>query len=137
MLRLFVLRDVLQQILFVGKALIAGVAFERLVCLVAATVALKVRELREGLGAADLGAAVGLITCVGADVLLEVRQLGELALADLAAVGLDAQVDARVLRQVRGVGERLRALRAAVRLGLPQVDLGVELEVCFGAEHLE
>lgn len=99
-LGLFVFRNVLEQVLLVGEALVAGVALERLVGLVAAAVALQVGQLREGLGAADLGAAVGLVTCVRADVLLQVGQLGELALADLAAVGLDAQVDARMLRQV-------------------------------------
>lgn len=83
-----------------GEAFVAGVAFERLVRLVAAAVALEVRELGERLGAADLGAPVGLITCVRADVLLQMGQLGELALAYLAAVRLYAEVDARVLRQV-------------------------------------
>lgn len=123
MLGLLVLRDVFQQILFVGEALVAGVAFEGFVGLVAPAVALEVRELGEGLGAAYLGAPIGFISCVGPDMLLEVGQLGELALTDLAAVWLDAKVDARVLGQVRGVGERLRALGAAVGLRLSQVDL--------------
>lgn len=55
-----------------GKAFVAGVAFERFVGLVATAVALQVRELRECLGAAYLGAPVGLVTCVGSDVLLKV-----------------------------------------------------------------
>lgn len=90
MLGLLVFRNVFEKVLLVREALVAGVAFEGLVGLVAAAVALEVRELGEGLRAADLSAAVGLITCVGADVLLQVRQLGELALADLATVRLDS-----------------------------------------------
>ena len=43
---------------------------------------------------------VGLVPGVGPDVLLEVGELGELSLADLAAVGLDAQVDPHVLREI-------------------------------------
>lgn len=98
MLRFFVLRDVFEEVLLVGEALVAGVAFEGLIRLVAAAVALEVGELREGFGTSDLGAAIGLVSGMCSDVLLEVRQLGELPLADLAAVRLDAQVDARVLR---------------------------------------
>ena len=45
-------------------------------------------------------ALVGLVPGVGPDVLLEVGELGELPLADLAAVGLDAQVDPHVLREI-------------------------------------
>lgn len=111
------------------KAFVAGVALEGFVCLVAAAMALQVGELAEGFGAADLGAPVGFVPGVGPDVLLEVGQLGELSLADLAAVGLDAEVDAGVLRQVGGVGECFRALGAAVGLRLAQVDLRVELQV--------
>lgn len=81
-------------------------------------------------------AFVGLVARVRADVLLQVTQLGELALTNLAAVRLDAQVDARMLRQVRAVGERLGALRAFVRLGFAHVDLRVELQVCLGAKDL-
>ena len=44
---------------------------------------------------------------MGSDVLLEVGELGELALTDLAPVGLDAQVDPGVLGEVGAVGERL------------------------------
>ena len=79
---------------------------------------------------------VRLVARVRPDVLLQMTQLGELALTNLAAVRFDAQVDARVLRQVRAVGERLGALRAFVRLGLAHVDLRVELEVCLGAKNL-
>ncbi len=43
---------------------------------------------------------VGLVPGVGPDVLLQVGELGELPLADLAAVGLDAQVDPHVLGQI-------------------------------------
>lgn len=130
-------RDVLEKILLVGETLVARVAFEGLVCLVAAAVALEVGKLGEGFGTSDLGAAIGLISGVCSDVLLEMGQLGELPLTDLAAVGLDAQVDTGVLCQVRGVGEGFRALRAAVGLRLTEVNLGVELQVCFRAEHLK
>lgn len=129
--------DMFQQILFVREAFVTGVAFKGLIGLVAATMALEVGELREGLGATNLCAPIGLVTCVGSDMLLQMGELGELALADLAAVGFDPKVDARVLCKVRGVGERLRALRAAVRLRLAQVDLRVELQICFRAKHLE
>ncbi len=43
---------------------------------------------------------VGLVPGVGPDVLLEVGELGELPLADLAAVRLDPQVDAHVLGEI-------------------------------------
>ena len=52
-------------------------------------------------------------TCVRADVLLQVRQLGELAVANVTFVRLDARVDAVVLRQVRGVGKAFLALRTS------------------------
>ena len=48
---------------------------------------------------------VWLVSSVGSDVLLEVGQLGELPLTDLAPVGLDAQVDPHVLGEVGAVGE--------------------------------
>jgi len=81
-------------------------------------VRLQIGELREGLGAAGVPALVRFVTRVRADVLLQVRQLRELALADLAAVRLDPQVDPRVLRQVRGVGKGLAARAALVGLRL-------------------
>ena len=81
-------------------------------------------------------ALVGLVSSVGSDVLLEVRQLGELSLADLAPVGLDTQVDPRVLREVGAVGEGLAAGGALVRFRFPHVDLSVELEVCLTGKYL-
>ena len=51
MLGLLVLGDVLKEGLFVGEALVAGVALVRLVSLVAARVGLQVRQLGEGLRA--------------------------------------------------------------------------------------
>ena len=68
---------------------------------------------------------------MGSDVLLEVGQLGELPLTDLAPVGLDAQVDPHVLREVGAVGEGFTAVAAFVRFRLSHVDLGVELQVGF------
>ena len=47
-------------------------------------VALQVGQLAEGLGAAGVPALVGLVARVRPDVLLQVGQLRELALADLA-----------------------------------------------------
>ena len=97
-LRLLVLGDVFEQTRLVGEALVARIALVRLVRLVAARVTLQVTQLAEGFGAAGVPALVWLIPRVRTDVLLQVAQLRELALADLAAVGLDTQVDARVLR---------------------------------------
>lgn len=63
-------------------------------------------------------AFVRFVTRVRTDVLLEMRQLRELALTYLAAVRFDPQVDTRVLRQVRGVGKGLAARATLVGLGL-------------------
>lgn len=82
-------------------------------------------------------ALVWLVPGVCPDVLLEVGQLRELSLADLAAVGLDAQVDTHVLGQVGAVGEGFAALAALVGLGLPHVHLGVQLQVGFGSKNLK
>ena len=71
------------------------------------------------------------------DVLLQVGELGELALADLTTVRLDPQVDSRVLRQVGAVGERLVARRALVRLRLAHVDLGVQLQIRLRRKDLK
>ena len=81
-------------------------------------------------------ALVGLVSSVGSDVLLEVRQLGELSLADLAPVGLDTQVDPRVLREVGAVGKSLPTAVTFVWLWFSQMDLSVELEVCLGVKSL-
>lgn len=73
---------------------------------------------------------------MGPDVLLEVRQLRELPLADLAAVRFDAQMDAGVLGQVGTVRERLAALGALVGLRLAHVRLRVQLKLRLRAENL-
>lgn len=83
-----------------------------------------------------MAALVRLVARVGANVLLQMRQLRELALANLTAIGLDSQVDACVLGQVRGVGEGFGTLRTLVRLGLSHVDLSMELQVRFASEDL-
>lgn len=98
--------------------------------------ALQVGQLAEGFIAAWVTAFVGFITCVGADVLLQMGELGKFTLAYLAAVGFDAQMNPSVLRQVRGIGEGFGTLRAFVRLSLPHVDLCVELQVCLTSEDL-
>ena len=64
-------------------------------------------------------------------MLLQVGQLGELPLTDLAAVRLDAQVDPHVLGQVGAVREGFAALAVLVGLGFSHVDLGVQLQVGF------
>ena len=74
---------------------------------------------------------------MGPDVLLQVGQLGELPLADLAPVRLDPQVDPRVLRQVGAVGEGLSTCSTFVRFGFSQVDLCVKLQVGLAVESLE
>ena len=82
-------------------------------------------------------ALVRLVPGVSPDVLLQVGELGELALADLTTVRLDPQVDSRVLRQVGAVGERLVARRALVRLRLAHVDLGVQLQIRLRRKDLK
>ena len=82
-------------------------------------------------------ALVGLVSSVGSDVLLEVGELGELALTDLAPVGLDAQVDPGVLGEVGAVGKSLPTAVTFVWLGFSEMDLSVELQVCFGVKSLE
>ena len=62
------------------------------------------------------------------DVLLQVGQLGELPLTDLAAVWLDAEVNLHVLRQVGAVRKGFAALAALVGL-VSLVAAGVVLEV--------
>ena len=76
-------------------------------------------------------ALVRLVPGVSPDVLLQVGQLSELPLTDLAAVRLDAKVDPHVLRQVGAVREGFAALAALVGLGFSHVDLGVQLQVGF------
>ena len=69
-------------------------------------------------------------------MLLQVGELGELPLADLTSVGLDAQVDPGVLGQVGTVGKGFVTAGALVGLGLPHVDLGVELQVSLTRKNL-
>ena len=47
-----------------------------------------------------MSAFVGLVSGMRSNVLLQVGQLGELSLTDLAPVGLDAQVDPHVLGEI-------------------------------------
>ena len=46
-------------------------------------------------------------------------------------------MDPHVLREVGAVGEGLAAVTALVRLGLPHMHLGVQLEICLGAKSLK
>lgn len=118
-------RYVFQKSSFFSEALVTAVTFVRFICLMAARVRLEVGELRKGLVAVGVAALVGLVAGVSPDVLLEVRKLGELAMADLATVRLDAEMDAGVLRQVRRVGKCLGALGALVWFGITHVNLSV------------
>ena len=98
---------------------------------------LQVTELRKRLRAAGMTTFVGLVASVSANVLLEVRKLRKLPLANFAAIGFDAEMNSRVLRQVRGVGEGFGALRTFVGLGFAHVSLRVHLHLGFAAEDLQ
>lgn len=135
-LGLLVLGYVLEQRLFVLETLVARVALERFVRLMAARVRLQVAELRKRLGAARVPALVRLVTRVRPYVLLQVAELREPPLTYVAPVRLNAQMDARVLAQVRAVGERLVALVALVRLHVLDVQLRVQLQFGLGREYL-
>ena len=52
-------------------------------------------------------------------------------------VRFDSEVYPGMLWQVTGVREGFAALGTLVGLGLAHVDLGVKLEIRFGAENLE
>ena len=66
--------------------------------------------MTESLVASGMATLVGFVTGVGANVLLKMRELGELTLTDITAVWFDAKMNAGVLGEVRTVGERLGAL---------------------------
>lgn len=136
-LALLVLGNVFQERCLIHKTLIAGVALVWLVGLMAPRVALEVGELTEGLVAAWVTAFVGLVTSVGANVLLEMRELSKLTLTDITAVWFDAEMDASVLGEVGTVGECLGALRAFVRLRFSHMNLGMQLQVSLAAKNLE
>ena len=70
-------------------------------------------------------------------MLLEMRELGELALANLASVGLDTKMDPHVLREVGAVGKGFTAVTAFVWFRLPHVNLSVKLQVSFRTESLK
>jgi len=99
-------------------------------------VGLQVGQLGERLRATWYPALVRLVPGVGPDVLLQVGELGELALTDLTTVRLDPQVDSRVLRQIGAVGECFSTSCTLVRLRLPKVDLRVQLQVGLAVESL-
>ena len=70
-------------------------------------------------------------------MLLEVTELRELALTDLALVRLQAGVYAGVLREIGRVGKAFGTCRAFVGLGVLFVDLlAVDQHVRLGCEHL-
>lgn len=84
-----------------------------------------------------MSALVRFVTGVRAYVLLQVAELRELPLTDVAPVRLDAQVNACVLTQVRAVRECLVALMAFVRFHVFYVQLRVQLQFRLGREYLE
>lgn len=106
-LRVFVLRDVLEQRWLVAEAFVARVTFKRFVGLMATRVRLQIGQLRKCFLAAGVTAFVRFVAGMGANVLLQMRQLCKFALAYFATVWFDAQMDAGVLRQIAGIGERL------------------------------
>lgn len=71
------------------------------------------------------------------NMLLEVRQLREFTLADLAAVGLDPEMYPRVLGEIGAIRERLATLRALVGFRLSHMGLRVQLQLGLGAKHLK
>ena len=83
--RLLVFGNVVEQGVLVDEALVAGVALVGLVRLVASGVRLEVGELREGFCASVVATLVRFVAGVSPDVLLQVRQLRELPLADFAS----------------------------------------------------
>ena len=85
MFRLLVFGNVVEEGVLVDEALVAGVALVGLVRLVASGVRLEVGELREGFRASVVATFVRFVAGVSPDVLLQVRQLGELPLADFAS----------------------------------------------------
>lgn len=70
---------------------------------------------------------IRLITGVCANMLLQMGELGEFALADFTSIRLDAEVNACVLREIRAVGERFSALGTLVWFGFTHMKLRVEL----------
>lgn len=81
----------------VSETLVARVTLERTVRHVCAHVRLEVGQLTEGFLTARMSAAVRFLARVGAQVLLEVTELGEGPSTHHALVGLEAGVDALVL----------------------------------------
>ena len=85
-LGLLVFGNVLQKGSLIDKALVAGVTLVRFVSLVASGVGLEVAQLAEGFCATRMPTFVRLVTSVSPDVLLQMRQLCELALTDFTPV---------------------------------------------------
>jgi hypothetical protein len=97
MLRFFVFGNVFQQCSLIRKAFIAGIAFVWFVSGMASRVRLEVRKLRESLRTAWMPTFIRFVACVRADMLLEMRELRELPLANFTTIWLDAQVNSGVL----------------------------------------
>ena len=79
---LLMLRNVLQKSCFVYKTFVTWVTFVWFISLVASGVGLEVTELTEGFGAPWMSAFVRLIPGVCPNMLLQMRQLRELALTN-------------------------------------------------------
>lgn len=119
------LRNVLQESCFVYKTFVTRVTFVWFISLVASGVGLEVTELTEGFGAPWMSAFVRLIPGVCPNMLLQMRQLRELALTNFTLVRFDSQMYPGVLREVTRIGKGLITLGTLVRLSLPHVDLCV------------
>jgi hypothetical protein len=82
-------------------------------------------------------ALVGFVSGMCSDVLLKMRELGKLSLADLTSVGFNTKMYSSMLGQVRAVCECFPTTGAFIRFRFPQVNLGVELKVSFAGKSLK
>lgn len=136
MLGFLVLGNMLQQRGFIGETFVARVALEGFVRLVASRVRLEIRQLGKCLQTTDMSTFVRFVTGVSTDVLLQVGQLSEFSLANLAPVRFDAQVYPSMLREITRVCECLIALGTFVGFCFTHVNLRVQLEIRFRCENL-
>jgi len=88
------------------------------------------------LSATGMSAFVRFVAGVCTDVLLQMRQLCKLALTNFTLVRFYSQMYPGMLREVTRIGKGFVALGTLVRLGLPHVDLSVQLQICLRTENL-
>ena len=70
-------------------------------------------------------------------MLLEMRELSELSLTNLTSVGFDAKVNPRVLGEVGAVCKSFTTSCTFIWFGFSQMNLCVELKVCFAVKSLK